>query len=214
MVTKETVLVLLRGHVNAETAALVEDYPYGSLRCQKRYWVERATKGTGKGRERPVTQTSNPKTGNTWQNKPKAGTFCDRVFLYRDTRNNYLHFWHVNFNGPDSFIKFIASGLYQQLNDEERADLGKWINFDRKYNGRSWREYENNLVRINAAIKTHDTLSPEELYKFFDGPINELENRDGLSGGIFESDFRAILSQIRAAEGWYTIPDAENSRDD
>ena len=209
-------LVLLRGHINAETAALVEDYPYGSLRCQKRYWVERATKGTGKGRERPVTQTSNPKTGNTWQNKPKAGTFCDRVFVYRDTRNNYLRFWHVNFNGPDSFIKFIASGLYQQLTDEERTDLAKWINFDRKYNGRSWREYENNLVRISESAKVHGLDNPE-LYTLggFSDAIPELQDRDGTKGGMFESDFRLIVNQIKAQDRQeYTIPDAENARDD
>lgn len=205
-------LVLLRGHLNAETAALVEDYPYGSLRCQKRYWVERATKGAGKGKERPMTQTSNPKTGNTWQNKPKAGIFCDRVFLYRDTRNNYLHFWHLSFNGPDNFIRFIASGLYQQLNDEELTDLGNLINFDRKYNGRSWREYENNLVRVSEAAKVHGLDNPE-LYALggFADALPETSERDGTKGGMFKVDFDLIVNQITAqTRQEYTIPELSN----
>lgn len=62
---------ILAGHVSPETAYLVNDYPYGfRLRCKIRYWLESSvTKGV-----RFMSQTSNPKRGDTW-NKPKASTY-------------------------------------------------------------------------------------------------------------------------------------------
>ncbi len=64
---------VLKGHETPETAYIVEDYPYGfRLRCKKRYWVEwKAGRGA-----RLWEQTTNPKQGNLWTNKPKAGTFA------------------------------------------------------------------------------------------------------------------------------------------
>lgn len=63
----------LSGHVSAETAYVVDDYPYGfRLRCKIRYWLEYAPK---KG-FRFWSQTTNPKrAGEVW-NKPKASTYC------------------------------------------------------------------------------------------------------------------------------------------
>jgi hypothetical protein len=201
-------LELLRGHTSQETAVLVEDYPYGRLRCQIKYWVERATKGAQKGKERFVSMTSNPKKGNAWCNKPNAGTYTDRQFMYKDTRNGHIKNWALFINGPDYFIEFIASGLYDQLNEEELADLAKLIEADRRYNGRSWREYENNLFRVSVAMGVHGLDNPE-LYKLggFDDAIPELQDRDGKKGGMFESDFTRIVNQIKAQEHKeYTIP--------
>lgn len=61
---------LLKGHVSPETAYLVEDYPYGGLRCKMRYWLEYSkTFGV-----RLMSQTTNPRKGGIW-NKPKASTY-------------------------------------------------------------------------------------------------------------------------------------------
>lgn len=59
---------VLSGHYSAETAKVVEDYPYGfRLRCKKRYWLEINSKGT-----RLHGQTTNPKkVGEPW-NKPQV----------------------------------------------------------------------------------------------------------------------------------------------
>lgn len=63
---------ILAGHTTPETAYIVEDYPYGfRLRCKIRYWLEYVPK---KG-FRLWSQTTNPKQGNGWTNKPKASTF-------------------------------------------------------------------------------------------------------------------------------------------
>jgi hypothetical protein len=63
---------ILKGHISAETAYVVADYPYGfRLRCKIRYWIE-YKKNHG---FRFVSQTTNPKrAGEAW-NKPKAGTY-------------------------------------------------------------------------------------------------------------------------------------------
>ena len=68
--TKESVTVL-SGHISPETAYVVTDYPYGFLRCHKRYWLECTKNGT-----RLVTQTSNPKKPGLVWNKPKTSTYC------------------------------------------------------------------------------------------------------------------------------------------
>lgn len=65
---------VLRGCVNAETAFVQPDYPYGArLRCKRRNWLEfKAKQGF-----RYVSQTSDPKVpaGVERWNKPKAGTY-------------------------------------------------------------------------------------------------------------------------------------------
>jgi hypothetical protein len=75
----------LYGHVSAETAYVVDDYPYGfRLRCKMRCWLESHDK---KG-ARFVTQTTNPKKGDVW-NKPKASTYmfgAGAMFLADDGR--------------------------------------------------------------------------------------------------------------------------------
>lgn len=62
----------LYGHTNEATAYLVDDYPYGGLRTQIRYWLEGPKPKKG---WRFVSQTKNPKTGR-W-NKPKASTYIE-----------------------------------------------------------------------------------------------------------------------------------------
>lgn len=59
----------LYGHDSPNNAYVVEDYPYGSMRTQKRFWLEyKPNKGF-----RFVGQTLNPK--NQRWNKPKASTY-------------------------------------------------------------------------------------------------------------------------------------------
>lgn len=65
-------MIILHGHVNEETAYVVDDYPYGfRLRCKIRYYLESNNKGV-----RLVTQTSNPKASGLVWNKAKFSTYC------------------------------------------------------------------------------------------------------------------------------------------
>jgi hypothetical protein len=79
-------LKLLHGHTSQETAYIIADYPYGSLRCQRRVWIETGTrKGCG---QRFVAQTQNPKNGK-W-NKPHAGTYSPICVMYLNPENNHV----------------------------------------------------------------------------------------------------------------------------
>ena len=62
-----------------EKSFVVDDYPYGRLRTQIRYWLEfDKSKGF-----RFVSQTQNPK--NSKWNKPKKSTYCKiSAFMYKD----------------------------------------------------------------------------------------------------------------------------------
>jgi hypothetical protein len=65
-------MIILKGHTSADTAYVVDDYPYGfSLRCKIRYWLDvHAKHGV-----RLMSQTSNPKKPGLVWNKPKASTY-------------------------------------------------------------------------------------------------------------------------------------------
>jgi hypothetical protein len=79
---------LLSGHTSAESAYLVEDYPYGfRLRCKLRCWLETTSYGT-----RFVSQTTNPKKGDIW-NKPKTSTYCIVGVMFLDDNG------HVQWTG-------------------------------------------------------------------------------------------------------------------
>lgn len=83
----------LAGHTSPDTAYVVADYPYGfRLRCSIRYWVETHPK---RG-QRVVSQTTNPKRGDTW-NKPKASTYSDIRVLYIDSATGYVENAALNF---------------------------------------------------------------------------------------------------------------------
>jgi len=74
-------MTVLTGHTSQETAYVVEDYPYGfRLRCKIRYWIE-TKKGHG---QRVMSQTTDPKRGNGWTNKPKGSTYNAIKVLYID----------------------------------------------------------------------------------------------------------------------------------
>src|SRR3569832_923068 len=81
---------VLSGHTSLETAYLQEDYPYGrTLRCQRKVWIETATKGSAKGKMRFVHQTSNPKRTTLSWNKPHADQYRDFVLMYVNPENDH-----------------------------------------------------------------------------------------------------------------------------
>lgn len=61
----------LPGHTSEETAYFVESYPYGSLRCKIKFWLEHTPK---KG-FRFVSRTQNPKNG-VWNAPKKMNLPC------------------------------------------------------------------------------------------------------------------------------------------
>lgn len=201
----DQVFILMTGHVNAETAHVVEDYPYGRHeRTQKRMWVERAVKGAKKGQERGVYQTYDPKrsdpaAGSFKWNKPKEGQYSDRVFLFRDERSGYVHFYGVGFNGPSYFLRFKATGLYFQLSDEQKKDMEMLIRWDHKYNGRSWQEVEKATAELKTQLPT-DGGSWLSAREYFDaGNYSKDEAGYGWDNhGMHFSDFEPIYNALKA----------------
>ena len=114
---------VLRGHVDEDTAYLVEDYPYGyQLRCQIRYWLHTAESGAKQGQLRFVSQTTNPKVdGHPW-NKPKTGTYRPWAVMYRDSLG-HVEWWPVGPWGPNPWehLRFRLRGMFDQLDETERA---------------------------------------------------------------------------------------------
>src|SRR5689334_7409438 len=75
---------LLAGHVDPDSAYLVDDYPYGRvLRCRIRCWIEDDIRRSDHaGWQRFVSQTTNPRRpGQPWNN-PKASTYARRMWMY------------------------------------------------------------------------------------------------------------------------------------
>jgi hypothetical protein len=78
-----------KGHESNETACIVESYPYGGHRTQKKYWVET----NDKHGQRIVTRTLDPKAGR-W-NKPHMGTYSQVICLYLNNDNNHVEHCHL-----------------------------------------------------------------------------------------------------------------------
>ena len=84
-VTGIALVRLLVGHVDADTAYVVDDYPYGGgLRCRIRYWIDTDISRGHAGWQRFVSQTTNPRrAGQPW-NHPKQSTYAPRTWMYLD----------------------------------------------------------------------------------------------------------------------------------
>ena len=126
---------VLHGHTSADTAYTVDDYPYGfQLRCKIRYWVETGAKGASKGRQRFVSQTTNPKrVGEVW-NKPKASTYSLLVFLFLDAED-HVHAFHVSDYGvePESDALIRLMGIYEQMSEADRRVYDSAVRTSKAY---------------------------------------------------------------------------------
>jgi hypothetical protein len=109
---------ILKGHVSPETAYVVDDYPYGyTLRCKIRYWLEYHPRHGF----RLVSQTTNPKKGNTW-NKPKASTYCRfGGCMYLDENE------HVQWSGLSEYSSGAEAKAWQERYGEGVPEAGKLI---------------------------------------------------------------------------------------
>jgi hypothetical protein len=145
----------LSGHTSPDTAYLVDDYPYGyTLRCKIRYWVETATKGTAKGNQRFVSQTTNPKRpGEPW-NKPKASTYASLVVMYLDD-DEHVKSFHVSYHiSPVGDARFRLMGLYDQLDESTRAKYDQLLQIAQEYRD-PWDDFEAAVSALAAHLDRH-----------------------------------------------------------
>lgn len=117
-------IVLANTHISAESAYVVDDYPYGfKMRCKIRYWLEcKRDHGV-----RAMSQTTNPKRGGIW-NKPKAGTYWKfGAAMFFDGDN------HVQFSGLSEYTDFAESKAWvakfgDGVPEEWRGTMYSWLN--------------------------------------------------------------------------------------
>lgn len=116
---------LLNGHESFETAHLTPDYPYGfHLRCQRKMWLEIATKGPKRGEYRVMTCTSNPNTGG-W-NKPKADQYNLLTVLFINDEG-HCDSASINYYCDTAKVQAFKDRWYDQMNDRDRQVLDKHL---------------------------------------------------------------------------------------
>jgi hypothetical protein len=145
-------VTVLQGHVSPETAYVVRDYPYGyRLRCSIRYWIHTATKGSHVGRQRLITQTSDPsRPGGQW-NRPSRRPYHMMEILYLDPEQ-HVRSWAVGeFHiRPESDALLRLMGIYDQLDDDQRQTYDQRLEASQHY-PQPWDKWD----AIVAALATH-----------------------------------------------------------
>jgi len=136
---------LLKGYTNQENALIVENYPYGYQRTQKRYWIETHKK---KG-DRLATQTLNPKT-KIW-NKPKKSTYNAIMVLYRNLENNHIKTFSIYPSTSKETIKAFEDRIKGfQLLQEQQEQLRIMKAYSKAYEGVTFecraREYKHKVT--------------------------------------------------------------------
>lgn len=102
----EDVVTVLTGRTTQENALVQDDYPWGrKLRCQRRVWVETASKGSKKGQQRFMAQTENPKTFR-WCT-PKASIYSDVIVLYLDEKKHVKQACLHLYTKPEEIASFV-----------------------------------------------------------------------------------------------------------
>jgi hypothetical protein len=142
-------LRVLHGHTSPETAYVVPDYPYGfTLRCKIRYWIETATKGAGRGKQRFVSQTTNPKRyGEVW-NKPKASTYSLMAFMYLDAEGLVQWTGMSEYHGPVGEARWALNGVRDQMLPDQRERYDVLMARFRKYNPNTWAAFAAKVAAI------------------------------------------------------------------
>lgn len=166
-----------------ETAHSTDDYPYGSLRTDCKWWIEKAEKGSQKGKYRVMQQTRNPKT-NVW-NKAHGSTYSDFMVLYIEDGTGHCKNYGILFNGSNYFRKFVATGLYAQLNDAERAEVHSLIRADYRYNLNEWKRF----ACLLAIARSQDTLDADVL-------LSQAKIARPDDSYLYESDAQEVVEMV------------------
>jgi len=107
----------LYGHTSADTAYVVDDYPYGRLRCTIKFWLETdARKGA-----RFCSQTTNPKNGRI--NAPKHSTYAKLAgCMYLDEQGHCQWRGLTEYSSPEDCLKFA-----QDFPSADFTILRQWL---------------------------------------------------------------------------------------
>jgi hypothetical protein len=120
-----TVKIPLYGHNSFESAYLVEDYPYGRLRCKIWFWLEyKKNKGY-----RFCSRTENPKNGRL--NAPKYGTYhIVGACMYLDEIGHVQYAAINEYSDAKKILDFVTSFPNAECN---QTSVKEWCLLKRDY---------------------------------------------------------------------------------
>lgn len=151
---------VLHGHTNSESGYVKDDYPYGSLRCTIRFWIETATKGKAKGQQRFGRQTTNPKQpGQVW-NKPHYSTYSQLAVLYLDEQD-HVQWWGAGlWISPVQDARSRLMGIIDQLNYDEGRTYEALLAVSKRADSQ-WERFDETVTMLAAEIsaESEDTLN-------------------------------------------------------
>jgi len=179
---------ILHGYDSQENCVSTDDYPYGSLRCTCRWWVETATKGAGKGQQRFAQQTINPKNKRT--NAPKFSTYTDMQLIYVDDIGHVHNYSFSVVYGPSGIQSFLTTGLFAQLNEAEKTRLAALVKYARKYQPNEWARFDL-ILKLARTLEAHPEALPSAITK-------EAQHQRPDDHNIYEADAIKALEIVKA----------------
>lgn len=132
-----------------ENPHIVNNYPYGRLKCICKFWVE-SVKNKG---DRWVKQTQNPKT-DVW-NKPKKSTYSAVMVAYIDDKGHATYkssYMNTDLEKYKEFMEFVDDLV---LNDLQLSQLRLIRAYIKAYEGVSF-VINSKPIRTEEEEKKHD----------------------------------------------------------
>lgn len=139
---------VLTGHINADTAFVQDDYPYGRHRTQRRVWVETATKGSKRGQQRFVAQTLNPKREGHWNN-PKRSGYNHIIVIYLDSKDHVQQAVLSMWDNAEKIASFLE--VFGDYLTEHQQEGIRYLDAVQRVN-----------KRVTWSIRKPDDDSPEQ----------------------------------------------------
>jgi len=191
---------LLLGHVDADTAYVVDDYPYSyRLRCRIRYWIDTDTRRSSHtGWQRFVSQTTNPRRpGQPW-NQPKESTYARRMWMYLDEDNHVQH-TGIGQHGidPHQDARLRLAGIYQQLPEPDRQVYEQVLAACRQFPDR-WTTWEDTISFLTTYLREHRDEPPR--------CDNGVVTRDGQPYYIGETAYPTAVAVARLRQAGLPLP--------
>src|SRR5947207_10922614 len=179
------------GHVDADTAFMVADYPYGRvLRCRIRYWIDTDTRRSDHvGWQRFVSQTTNPRRpGNPW-NHPKASTYALRMWMYLDEVGHVQHTRIGQYGiAPDQDARLRLMRIYDQMPQADRQVYEQLLAASQALPQR-WDRWEDTIAFLTDQLREHHGQPPRA--------VNGFVTRDGQPYHVGETAYPVAVAVAR-----------------
>lgn len=139
------------GHVDEDTAFVVDDYPYGyTARTQIRYWIETSPRHG----DRFVSQTVNPKTGR-W-NKPKKSTYAPVGVMFAEPATGHIKWAALNVWPKEEWRDHFLAVAGDKLSKHQRAQVAHLIGLERAFKDVEWK------IEVNPSAERRAELDAEQ----------------------------------------------------